>query len=152
MLEPDSVFAAIRRPRILVWFVLFLRKYYCFLDLERFGYFDAMGSVGAGFIAMPANEINGAELWTFDLETSPPPYNATCNRIYDFLYLGGHLAAENVEWLKQMRVTCVINVRKVSVKNKASDIEYMDITVDDDEYEPIHWYFDDTIEKIEVSD
>lgn len=99
---------------------------------------------------IPANG-HGPETWTFDLTGPDPPHSATCSRIYNFLYLGGYLAAENPEWLQQMQITCVINVRKVPVPQMVNGIDYMDITVDDEEYEPIHWYFDDTIAKIEVS-
>lgn len=103
------------------------------------------------YALLPSDATNGLELWTFDLTTQVPAHSATCSRIFDFLYLGGYQAAENAEWLQKMRVTCVINVRKDPVENEVHGIEYINIEVDDDEYEPIHWYFDDTVAKIEVS-
>jgi len=96
-----------------------------------------------------STETNGQELWSFDSQNENPPNQATCSRVLEFLFVGGYLAAENVAWLKEMKITCVINVRKALINNIADDIEYVNVDVDDDEYEPIHWYFDDTTTKIE---
>lgn len=60
------------------------------------------------------------------------------------------MAAENQDWLREMKITCVINIRREKVKTRLDRIDYFDIAAYDDDYEIIHLFFDVAIEKIEV--